>query len=96
MARTSLTPAAEHPVLLEGGGRQRVEHTNSDLCACRCGIQVTLQDTTAVPLALWLLPGAAGAWFGAAVFGAGGLLERWLFFARAEHGVRRYHGQASA
>jgi DMSO reductase anchor subunit len=49
----------------------------------------------AAPLALWLLPGAAGAWVGAAAFGVGVLLERWLFFARAEHVVRLYHGQAS-
>ncbi|MFN7645583.1 MAG: dimethyl sulfoxide reductase anchor subunit family protein [Burkholderiales bacterium] len=49
----------------------------------------------AAPLALWLLPGAAGAWVGAAAFAAGVLLERWLFFARAEHVVRLYHGQAS-
>jgi DMSO reductase anchor subunit len=41
------------------------------------------------------VPGAAGAWVGAAAIGAGVLLERWLFFARAEHVVRLYHGQAS-
>jgi len=47
----------------------------------------------AVPLLAWAVPGAAGAWLAAGAFGAGVLLERWLFFARAEHVVRLYHGQ---
>jgi sulfite dehydrogenase (quinone) subunit SoeC len=48
----------------------------------------------AVPLAvLWIAPGAA--WIAAGSFVAGALLERWLFFAQAEHVVRLYHGQQS-
>jgi DMSO reductase anchor subunit len=45
------------------------------------------------PVAILALPGAAGAWLAAGAFGVGMLLERWLFFARAEHVVRLYHGQ---
>ena len=49
--------------------------------------------TLAVPAAALLgIPGAAGAWGAAAAMLAGVLLERWLFFARAEHVVRLYHG----
>ncbi|MCX7228155.1 MAG: dimethyl sulfoxide reductase anchor subunit [Burkholderiales bacterium] len=49
----------------------------------------------AAPLLAWALPGAVGAWLAALAFAAGVLLERWLFFARAEHVVRLYHGQPS-
>ena len=38
-------------------------------------------------------PGAAGRWAAALALLAGVLVERWLFFARAEHVVRLYHGQ---
>jgi DMSO reductase anchor subunit len=49
--------------------------------------------TFAVPVAAVLLaPGALGLWIAAAALLAGVLLERWLFFARAEHVVRLYHG----
>jgi len=48
--------------------------------------------TAAAPAVLaWA--GAAGAWAAAACFLAGVLLERWLFFAQAQHVVRLYHGQ---
>ena len=49
----------------------------------------------AAPLLAWAMPGAVGAWLAALAFAAGVLLERWLFFARAEHVVRLYHGQPS-
>ena len=39
------------------------------------------------PQAAWL------AWVAAASFVAGAVVERWLFFAEAEHVVRLYHGQ---
>jgi len=45
--RTPLTPAADRPVRLEDRTRQRVEYTTCYMCACRCGIQVTLQDDPA-------------------------------------------------
>jgi sulfite dehydrogenase (quinone) subunit SoeC len=46
----------------------------------------------AVPLlVLWVAPAAV--WLAALSFLAGALLERWLFFAEAEHVVRLYHGQ---
>jgi sulfite dehydrogenase (quinone) subunit SoeC len=45
-----------------------------------------------VPLGLlWLAPAAA--WPAALSFLLGALLERWLFFAEAQHVVRLYHGQ---
>jgi len=45
-----------------------------------------------VPLSLlWLLPDAH--WLAALTFFAGVLLERWLFFAEAQHVVRLVHGQ---
>ncbi len=48
----------------------------------------------AVPLlALFLLPGAPGLWVAAIAVLGSALVERWLFFARAEHVVRLYHGQ---
>ncbi len=51
--------------------------------------------TFAVPLvAMVLAPGPAGRWVAAVAMLAGVLVERWLFFARAEHVVRLYHGQA--
>jgi DMSO reductase anchor subunit len=49
----------------------------------------------AVPL-LALLIGGTGApvlWLAAASLLAGLFVERWLFFAQAEHVVRLYHGQ---
>jgi anaerobic selenocysteine-containing dehydrogenase len=46
-SRIPLSPAADHPVLFEDRSRQRVEYTTCYMCACRCGIQVTLQDTPA-------------------------------------------------
>jgi DMSO reductase anchor subunit len=50
--------------------------------------------TLGVPvLAVALAPrGAALAWLAAVSMIAGVLVERWLFFARAEHVVRLYHG----
>jgi DMSO reductase anchor subunit len=51
--------------------------------------------TLGVPVVLALLaPGAAGRWVAAVALLAGVALERWLFFARAEHVVRLYDGQA--
>jgi anaerobic selenocysteine-containing dehydrogenase len=44
MSATPLTPAASRPLSLENRSRQRVEHTTCYMCACRCGIQVTLED----------------------------------------------------
>ena len=43
-------------------------------------------------LGIWGLPGA---WVAVVAFLVGVLLERWLFFAQAEHVVRLYHGQQS-
>jgi DMSO reductase anchor subunit len=48
--------------------------------------------TLAVPLVL-VGQGALAAWVAALAALAGVLLERWLFFAQAEHVVRLYHGQ---
>jgi anaerobic selenocysteine-containing dehydrogenase len=42
MTRPPLTPAAERPIRFEDRAGQRVEHTTCYMCACRCGIQVTL------------------------------------------------------
>jgi DMSO reductase anchor subunit len=48
--------------------------------------------TAVAPLALlWF--GAAGVWLAAVAFLVGSGLERWLFFAQAQHVVRLYHGQ---
>jgi anaerobic selenocysteine-containing dehydrogenase len=44
---TPLTSASDHPVRFEDRTRQRVEYSTCYMCACRCGIQVTLQDATA-------------------------------------------------
>ncbi|MFN9775693.1 MAG: molybdopterin-dependent oxidoreductase [Burkholderiales bacterium] len=41
---TPLTPAAERPVRFDDHARQRTAYTTCYMCACRCGIQVTLQD----------------------------------------------------
>lgn len=50
--------------------------------------------TLGVPVALALLaPGAEGRWVAAVALLAGVAVERWLFFARAEHVVRLYDGQ---
>ena len=49
--------------------------------------------TLAVPLAVVpVAAGPLGLWSAAAALIAGVLIERWLFFARAEHVVRLYHG----
>ncbi|MCA3179340.1 MAG: dimethyl sulfoxide reductase anchor subunit [Burkholderiaceae bacterium] len=51
--------------------------------------------TLGVPVAVAVLaPGAAGRWVAAVALLAGVAVERWLFFARAEHVVRLYDGQA--
>jgi len=59
-----LTDAAEHPVRFEDRSRQRVEHTTCYMCACRCGLQVTLQDDEqpdgSVKTRLRFLQGTAG------------------------------------
>lgn len=52
--------------------------------------------TLAVPALLLVGGGAAYAWPAAIAFLAGVLVERWLFFAQAEHVVRLYHGQRRA
>ena len=42
--RTPLTPAAERPVRFDDHARQRTAYTTCYMCACRCGIRVTLED----------------------------------------------------
>jgi DMSO reductase anchor subunit len=54
----------------------------------------TFALTVPVPLVL-LAFGAGGAWAAAVAMLGGLLVERWLFFALAEHVVRLYHGQPS-
>jgi anaerobic selenocysteine-containing dehydrogenase len=44
MSAVPLTPSAERPLRLEDRSRQTVAHTTCYMCACRCGIQVTLED----------------------------------------------------
>jgi len=44
MSVVPLTPAAERPLRLEDRSRQTVAHTTCYMCACRCGIQVTLEE----------------------------------------------------
>ena len=44
MTRVPLTPAGERPLAAEDRSADRVEHTTCYMCACRCGIQVTLRD----------------------------------------------------
>ncbi|MEI7446145.1 MAG: DmsC/YnfH family molybdoenzyme membrane anchor subunit [Burkholderiales bacterium] len=51
--------------------------------------------TLAVPAAA-LFAGPALAWPAAIAFLGGAAVERWLFFAQAEHVVRLYHGQRRA
>ncbi len=46
-ARTPLTPAGERPVLFDDHARQRIAYTTCYMCACRCGIKVTLHDDPA-------------------------------------------------
>jgi sulfite dehydrogenase (quinone) subunit SoeC len=58
-------------------------------------LRVAMFVLTLAPLALLGAWGAQGAWPAAVAFLAGVLLERWLFFAQAEHVVRLYHGQQS-
>ncbi|MEY4863099.1 MAG: hypothetical protein RLZ51_1194, partial [Pseudomonadota bacterium] len=59
-----LSAAADHPVRFEDRSRQRVEHTTCYMCACRCGVQVTLQDHPqpdgSVSTRLRFLQGTAG------------------------------------
>ncbi len=43
MSDVPLTPAAERPIRFESRQGQRVEHTTCYMCACRCGIEVTLE-----------------------------------------------------
>lgn len=84
-----------------------VGHSSGTFLTDEFGYQVTrpmLVLLKAVALGLGLVlpalllaqgPGVAGA-FTAVVLGlAGALVERWLFFAEAEHVVRLYHGQAA-
>lgn len=60
----------------------------------RAGLLRNAMFALTVVLPLVALPfGAVGAWVAAASMLAGLLVERWLFFARAEHVVRLYHGQ---
>lgn len=49
--------------------------------------------TLVVPVLALMMGGAPGAVLAAGSFLAGLLVERWLFFAQAEHVVRLYHGQ---
>ena len=42
--RTPLPPAAERPVRFDDHARQRTAYTTCYMCACRCGIRVTLED----------------------------------------------------
>ena len=49
--------------------------------------------TLVVPVLALSMGGAPGAVLAAGSFLAGLLVERWLFFAQAEHVVRLYHGQ---
>ena len=44
MSRPPLTPAADQPIRFEDRARDRTEFTTCYMCACRCGIQVTIQD----------------------------------------------------
>ncbi|MGE0805648.1 MAG: molybdopterin oxidoreductase family protein [Burkholderiaceae bacterium] len=44
MPNPPLTPAAERPVRFDDRSRQEVKYTTCYMCACRCGIQVTLED----------------------------------------------------
>ena len=46
---TPLTPAANTPLQFEDRSTQRIAHSTCYMCACRCGIQVTLQDHPATP-----------------------------------------------
>ena len=43
MSNVPLTRAAERPARIESRQDQRVEHTTCYMCACRCGIEVTLE-----------------------------------------------------
>jgi sulfite dehydrogenase (quinone) subunit SoeA len=40
---TPLTPAAERPVKFDDHSRQQIAYTTCYMCACRCGIKVTLE-----------------------------------------------------
>jgi anaerobic selenocysteine-containing dehydrogenase len=45
--RAPLTPADQQPVRFDDRSKQRVAFTTCYMCACRCGIQITLQDEPA-------------------------------------------------
>ena len=44
MTRPPSTPAAERPIRFEDRSRDEVAFTTCYMCACRCGVQVTLKD----------------------------------------------------
>jgi len=44
MSAVPITPAAERALRLEDRSRQTTAHTTCYMCACRCGIQVTLEE----------------------------------------------------
>ena len=44
MSHPPLTPAIDQPIRFEDRSRDRIEYTTCYMCACRCGIQVTVQD----------------------------------------------------
>ncbi len=44
MPHPPLTPAAERPLRFDDRSRQQVKYTTCYMCACRCGIQVTLEE----------------------------------------------------
>ncbi len=44
MSQPPLTPAIDQPIRFEDRSRDRIEYTTCYMCACRCGIQVTVQD----------------------------------------------------
>lgn len=99
----------ERPAAREVGGRVRlldVGHTHGTFLTHEFGFVLARERAAAlrvamlvlglaVPvIALLALPPVAGAWTAALSMLAGTLVERWLFFARAEHVVRLYHGQS--
>ncbi len=42
--KTPTVPAATRPIQFDNRAIQRVEHTTCYMCACRCGIKVTIED----------------------------------------------------
>jgi DMSO reductase anchor subunit len=84
-----LDPGHAHPTFLtnEFGfrlARERASALRLAMFALTLGVPVP---------AVLAAPGAAGRWVAAVALLAGVLVERWLFYARAEHVVRLYHGQ---